>query len=1067
MNRQSAGILPSALQQKDQILEQLEENRPAIFLDYDGTLTPIVDDPEQALLPDQVKQQIERLAEHWTVVILSGRDLQDVVNMVGIDNLIYAGSHGFDIQGPDGSYHIEPGKEYLPVLEQAEKHLEKKLEKLNGVRLERKRYAIALHYRGAEQDAVSELEKQVDAAVETFSGLRKTAGKKIFELRPNIDWDKGRALLYLLDALSMDESCTMPLYIGDDETDEDGFRALSDRGIGILVTEGDQETAASYTLQDPDKVAEFLSILENQAEKESELNIWSFAYTGFKPDSEKHREALCTVGNGYFATRGAAPESSANEVHYPGTYAAGVYNRLKSTVSGETVENESLVNVPNWLPLSFCIDDGEPFEADSADIIEYHQELDLQCGILERTVRFQDEQGRRTRLVQRWFVHMRHRHVGGLETTIEAENWSGTLHIRSALDGRVENTLVERYRQLNNHHLEQLGTGVTDDRLMWIQVMTNQSKIRIAEAGRIRLFMDKERIEKTGRMIQEPGYIGQEFDVDVKRGNILRIEKIITLYNSRDSAISECLMQAQEHLRHTDDFVSLMNTHILAWQHLWERWRVSLEIPGRRIQQVLNLHIFQLLQTVSPKTVDLDAGVPPRGLHGEAYRGLIMWDELFILPLLNMRIPDISRTLLMYRYRRLPQACWAASEAGYQGAMYPWQSGSDGQEQAQTLHLNPESGRWIPDHTQLQRHINIAVAYNIWQYYQVTGDMDFMCFYGADMFFKIARFWADKAEYNESTHRYDIRKVMGPDEFHEKYPDASEPGIDNNAYTNIMAAWVFWRALDLLEELPQNRKRFIMEDLNLEQKEIDHWDELSRKIRVVFHDDGIISQFEGYGELKEFDWEAYKKKHGNIHRLDRILEAEDDSPDRYKVSKQADVLMLFYLLSADELRHLFDRLDLPFSYETIPNNIEYYLKRTSHGSTLSSLVHAWVLMRSKREMSWRLFQDALESDVRDVQGGTTPEGIHLGAMAGTVDLITRCYSGIEARDGVLWFHPRLPSELKSLKFGVEYRKTRIFVDIAKNHLRLTSGNDSRETIRVGYDGTTLLLKPGEEKQVNF
>ena len=484
-------------------------------------------------------------------------------------------------------------------------------------------------------------------------------------------------------------------------------------------------------------------------------------------------------------------------------------------------------------------------------------------------------------------------------------------------------------------------------------------------------------------------------------------------------------------------------------------------------KQVHNLHIFHLLQTVSPNTVDLDVGAPPRGLHGEAYRGLIMWDELFIIPLLNLRIPDITRGLLMYRYRRLPRAEWAAEHKGYRGAMFPWQSGSDGQEQAQTLHLNPESGRWIPDNSQLQRHINIAIAYNIWLYYQVTGDVDFISFYGAVLFIKIVRFWASKANYNESLGRYEIRKVMGPDEFHDSYPDASEAGIDNNTYTNVMVAWTLCRALDMLDILPKQRKTFIMDDLEVTQEELNHWDEMSRNMRVVFHEDGILSQFEGYEDLEEFDWQAYRNKYGDLQRLDRILEAEGDTPNRYKLSKQADVLMLFYLLSADELEELFNRMGYPFEHESIPKNIEYYLQRTSHGSTLSRVVHAWLLVRSNRKTSWQLFQDALESDIEDIQGGTTPEGIHLGAMAGTVDLILRCYSGVETRGDVLWFNPKLPDELKSLRFGIGYRGTRIEISITRDQIELSSSADAPYPVKIGYDSDIFQLEPGQTKTLQL
>ena len=175
---------------------------------------------------------------------------------------------------------------------------------------------------------------------------------------------------------------------------------------------------------------------------------------------------------------------------------------------------------------------------------------------------------------------------------------------------------------------------------------------------------------------------------------------------------------------------------------------------------------------MSPHTIEFDIGVPARGWHGEAYRGHIFWDELFIFPFLTLRLPMLTRALLRYRYRRLPEARRAAQAAGYAGAMYPWQSGSNGREETQTLHLNPHSGRWIPDHTHRQRHINVAIAYNIWQYYQITDDHEFLYFYGAEMLLEIARFWASIATYNSSLDRYEITGVMGPDEYHTAYPGA-------------------------------------------------------------------------------------------------------------------------------------------------------------------------------------------------------------------------------------------------------------------------------------------------------
>ena len=385
-------------------------------------------------------------------------------------------------------------------------------------------------------------------------------------------------------------------------------------------------------------------------------------------------------------------------------------------------------------------------------------------------------------------------------------------------------------------------------------------------------------------------------------------------------------------------------------------------------------------------------------------------------------VPEITRSLLLYRYRRLGEARAAARRAGFQGAMFPWQSGSDGQEETQELNLNPRSHRWVPDNSYLQRHVGSAIAYNVWQYFQVTHDVEFLQFYGAELLLEIARFWSSLACFNDARGRYEIRGVMGPDEFHEGYPDAPTPGLNNNAYTNIMAVWVLCRALEVLDLLPDMRRAELMTRLGLSADEFARWGDISRRMYVPFHDDGIISQFEGYEQLAELDWEDYRTRYGNIQRLDLILEAEQDSANRYKLSKQADVLMLFYLFSAEELGALFTRLGYPFDPETMRRNVAYYDSRSSHGSTLSRVVHAWVLARSDRPRAMSYFAEALQSDVSDIQQGTTAEGVHLGAMAGTVDLVQRVATGIEVTRDVLRFNPQLPPELERLDMRIRYRE---------------------------------------------
>ncbi len=254
--------LPSALEHRQEIEDRLAGQEAVVFIDYDGTLTPIVERPEDAKLPDKTRDLLERLSEPVRVVIISGRDLDDVRQMVGIDGIAYAGSHGFDIVASDGSRH-QYGEEYLPALDEAEEQLRPVLEDFPGARLERKRFAIACHFRQCDDEDVPEVESAIEEVAEDQSRLRMTGGKRIIELRPDVDWDKGRALQWFLETLGLDRDGVVPLYIGDDVTDEDAFEAVHDDGISIVVRGEDDErpTSAHYSLADTEEVRRFLEQL--------------------------------------------------------------------------------------------------------------------------------------------------------------------------------------------------------------------------------------------------------------------------------------------------------------------------------------------------------------------------------------------------------------------------------------------------------------------------------------------------------------------------------------------------------------------------------------------------------------------------------------------------------------------------------------------------------------------------------------------------------------------------------------------------------------------------------------
>jgi trehalose/maltose hydrolase-like predicted phosphorylase len=792
---------------------------------------------------------------------------------------------------------------------------------------------------------------------------------------------------------------------------------------------------------------------------------WVLRYTGFHPASEGHREALCTLANGYWGTRGAAPEEDAGAVHYPGTYLAGVYNRVRTQLGSRTLEDEHMVNAPNWLPLRFKVDGGSWFRLRSASLLEYEQELDLRRAALRRTLRFEDEAGRITRVASRRFVSQAAPHVAVMEYTFEAENWTGPLTVRSALDGRVANRNVPAERLLVGTHLASRHAAEVDGETVLLEMETTQSGIHIAMAARTRALLGRAPLAPVRRLlIADEAWIAHEFELDLEPGRPVKVEKVVVVATSRDRVIASPASAVTTWMQRLAEPDELRRAHEQVWEHLWDAFAVRMRSDARH-SLALNLNTFHVLQTVAGvDDADLDAGLPARGLHGEGYRGHVFWDEMYVYPILTLRRPDLSRALLGYRYRRLDEARAMARATGHTGAMFPWQSGIDGSEVTPTELYNVHSGRWLPDYSHNQRHVGLAIAYSVWEYYQSTGDADFLRYQGAELLLEVARFFAGLTTYDEEADRYDIEGAMGPDEYHDGYPGAPGKGMRNNAYTNVMTAWVLRRAIETVALLEGRNCRPLWNRMRLRREELARWDRISRRLRVPFHSDGVMSQFEGFEDLPDFDLDAYRAEHASLHTLGFVLEAQGDSTNNYRLSKQPDVLMLLYLFSAEELRALLEDMGYAFPPEAVVRTVEFYGQRTTDGSTLSNVVHSWVEARRDRARSWQALTNALESDLSDIQGGTTHAGIHLGAMAGSVDMVVRCYAGLEIRNDMLWLHPALPAELAEIAFTINYREQPIRIEITPTVARLHLDPSGGHAITVFVEGREARLSPSETRE---
>ncbi|MBS1953264.1 MAG: beta-phosphoglucomutase family hydrolase [Cyanobacteria bacterium SZAS-4] len=828
---------------------------------------------------------------------------------------------------------------------------------------------------------------------------------------------------------------------------------------------------------------------------------WVVSYDKYDPAHELQRESLCSLGNGKFCTRGAYADAISDQVHYPGTYVAGAYNTVTLEVNNAPFEREELVNMPNWLCLNFKIEDGDWFSIDKVTISKFSQRLNLREGILYRDVHFTDEAGRETKLRERRFVHMHFSHIAGVELDITAINWSGIIAIRSSIDATILNggdEIESRFQA--NKHLSTLNKFADGNRMV-LKVITSNTKVAVAMGARHALFMrsevdqnannpdatnpyahnsDAKNLEITPDTILEDEKISQEWNLQLKQSQSIKIQKTCSMYTSRDRGIYEPERTAMEAVDDALPFDELIQSQIDAWRSLWRQYDLFIETTEECSKLIpsllLHLNSFHCLQTASPHTVDLDTGVPARGWSGEGYQGHVFWDDLFVFPFINLRMPNISAALLKYRYRRLGEARKIAKSMGAKGACFPWQSASDGKERTPNFWWMNSEKKWIKDYTHLEIHVNCAIAYNVWQYYQVTANDDFMYSYGSEILLEIARFFATISQYNDKREKYEIHHVIGPDEFHNGYPNFKEPGVNNDAYTNIMAAWTLEKALELLKKLPSDHRQHICCRLKISEDEMHLWQEVSTKMFVPVMDNGVIEQFEGYSKLEEFPRSNDDKE--NQETLQKLLRENFGYLNQYKISKQPDLLMLGFLFAECELEEILAKLGLPPESADLEKMAEYYIPRTANQSTLSRVALAWVLSRVQKQMKSeqkhqksfssfdenQIFYEALGSDYYDVASrGTTKSGIHMAAMAGTVDIVQRCYPGMTTRDDVLWFEPRLPSQLVRLSFAMQYRGQGLTVDLHHGQLKVQARHATAMPIKIGYNKEVFTLNSGDCK----
>ena len=789
--------------------------------------------------------------------------------------------------------------------------------------------------------------------------------------------------------------------------------------------------------------------------EEKRLEIpWQLEYYGYTPGKDEYSvESLLTVGNGFIGLRGTTPEMEISDANYPGLYLASLYNTAESEVSDRTITNEDFVNAPN-LQKIYLVIDNEKIDIAQNTLLSFKRQLNLKTGLFTSFAEIETQTKKQLRIETQKIANMRNSHHYSILYRFTPLNFTGEIDVISEADGSVYNYNVARYRSLTNKHLTIQTTEYFKSKALLI-ARTNQSDITVCQASQ--LFSDDFSLE-TLKSEKTAEKVIQKLTISVEKNRTYTLEKSVTVAKYQ---MGEQTTTSKLALLSLPRFKEMYAESKEAWRKLWENAAITID-GDLMSQKMLNLHTYHLLVSAAPNAYEqsLDASITARGLHGEAYRGHIFWDELFILPFYILHFPKTAREILLYRYQRLTAAKKAAKEAGYQGAMFPWQSGLDGTEQSQELHLNPISGEWKEDHSRLQRHVSLAIAYNVWQYWHNVRDRSFMEQYGLELILEIAHFWQSAATLDSLTGRYSIEGVMGPDEFHESYPNSQKGGLKNNAYTNMMVVWLFEEVEKLRNQLSPEIFQSVAAKVQLSEDNFSQMTDIRKNLCLEINPEGIIAQFEGYFDLKDLDWDHYREKYGNIYRMDRILNAEGKSADAYKVAKQADSLMIFYNFSTAQVHQILDDLTYRLPEDYVEKNLHYYLARTSHGSTLSRVVHAQLAaMVDQQDLAWSLYQEALYSDYRDIQGGTTAEGIHAGVMAATLYIPLTTFAGIDFREDVMRIDPNLPKQWQNIQFrGINYH-------FNVTHETLTVVADQNTTIILS--GATHELKANKEQSINY
>lgn len=733
------------------------------------------------------------------------------------------------------------------------------------------------------------------------------------------------------------------------------------------------------------------------------MSLWKIEHGTYNKFENKKYETIFTLANGYRGLRGAIDFSNDG---VKGNFLAGVFDKSSAQVT-------EIVNLQDPLGFNIYVED-EKIDIEQCSIEKYKRTLDMKKGILSSEFILITRKGRKISINTERFVSRNNVHRWAERYEITPLNFQGKIFIENFIDGSTTNSCEDPMNKARHYRVEKLfdfkpGIALLSE--------TFERKIAVIEASRIIGENSKGNIFKARRYAEFGEKAAETYECFGKKGETINIYKLGITYSSRDIEEKlEYIAMNELNLFTQNGYEKEKELHIKVWEKLWND--IDIEIDGdERAQKGIRFNLFHLAS--SAYDGDDKVSIAAKALHGEGYKGHVFWDtEIFMLPFFVYTEPEVAKNLLLYRYHTLDGARENAKITGFKGARFPWESADDGMEVTPRWGFDYDGNPvriWTGDE---EYHINSDIVFGIVEYFRATEDKEFLVKYGLEIMLDTTKFWQSRVEYNEKKDRYEISRVIGPDEFHEH--------VDNNVFTNYLAKWSIKKTLDMVEWIKEediNVLNRLCNKLCINEEDFTQWKNICEKIYIPTSKDGtIIEQFEGYFDLADIS----------------IVEHDENGmpvwPDMkgYKLGetqliKQADVVQLMIMLGEE------------FSYDMKKENYHYYEERTMHKSSLSPSMYSILgLAVDDKTNAYKYFMKTVYTDLEDNQGNTD-FGLHAASTGGSWQSAVLGFAGLSVdKGGVLNLKPWIPEHWKSMKLNIKWKKSKVILNITQDFVNIQS-----------------------------